>query len=400
MDQRSPAETELRRQVGALFHPLAVVATGAAPCVGFELELFVLEDGPARSTSIPIDRIRSALASDPGLVDAATVTFEPGGQLELSPAPRSSVAALIADGDVLLRRVREALARDGLAIETGGIDRWRTTDQLGLQVAKDRYLVMQRHFDSIGPAGRRMMRQTAALQVCVDLLPGRAGRRQWVAANVVGPALAAAFRNPAGPDNRTRIWQEVDRSRTGFDGAQLDCDRPADAYAAFALGAEAMPLERASDSAALPFRQSFGAWASENGDRPDEADVAHHLTTLFPPVRPRRYLEVRYLDAPSIERLAEAVILVSVLLADEEARESSIDVAGDITGVEDAWHRSAVDGLADPHLVRIASDLIEIAVRRCRTVSRQWPGWLPVDATTTLECLAEAVDATRLGARP
>lgn len=398
MDERSPAETEIRRQVGRLFRPSATVDPAAPPRVGFELELFVLEDGGTRSTAIPIERIRSALSSDPDLIDAAHVTFEPGGQLELSPAPRSSVAALVADGEVLLQRVGDSLRRDGLAIETAGIDRWRTTDVLGLQVAKDRYVVMQRHFDSIGPAGRRMMRQTAALQVCIDLLPGRAGRRQWIAANLFGPALAAAFRNPAGPDNRTRIWTEVDASRTGFDGAQVGISRSVEAYAAFALDAEAMPLGRPGDDAALPFRQPFGTWARDRGNRPDHADVTHHLTTLFPPVRPRGYLEVRYLDAPVAGRLASALILVAVLLADEQARESAIDVAGDLAGLGQAWHRSAVLGLDHPLLAEMASDIIDIAAGRVEAVSHRWPEWLPVDAATTLACLGDAVRLTSRGA--
>ena len=62
-----------------------------------------------------------------------------------------------------------------------------------LQLDKPRYLAMQRHFDSIGPAGRRMMRRTASTQVCLDWWPGAAGLEQWRLLNLAGPFLAAAF---------------------------------------------------------------------------------------------------------------------------------------------------------------------------------------------------------------
>ena len=244
---------------------------------------------------------------------------------------------------------------------SAGVDPWRTADELGLQLAKDRYLVMQQHFDAIGPAGRRMMRQTASLQVCIDLLPGREGRRQWLAANVVGPALAAAFRNPPAPDNRTAIWLDVDPSRTGFDGAQLDDRSPAEAYAAFALCAEVMPLPRQDDGAPLPFRRPFGDWAATPGARPDADDVAHHLTTLFPPVRPRGYLEIRYLDAQDPARIGVAVALLAVLCADRQARECAIEIVGGVPQLGESWRRSADVGLADRALRGQAVDLVEMA---------------------------------------
>jgi glutamate--cysteine ligase len=185
---------------------------------------------------------------------------------------------------------------------------------------------MQRTFDEVGPDGRRMMRLTASLQVTVDLLPGHAGHQQWLVANLAGPPLAAAFANsgsaegrPVGmPGARTRIWQNVDLRRTGYDGRHLDLADPVGAYAAFAAAAPRLPIQEAR--------------------RP-----SYHLSTLFPPVRPRGgYLELRYLDAQPCWRVGEAIAVVATLLYDARARHDALDLllprAGD---QQRAWTEAA-----------------------------------------------------------
>jgi glutamate--cysteine ligase len=169
---------------------------------------------------------------------------------------------------------------------------------------------MQAEFDRVGPNGRRMMRLTASLQICVDLLPGQDGVEQWLVANLAGPALTVAFANSTAldgrpttiPGARTRIWQGVDMRRTGYDGRHLDLADPVGAYLAFAAAAPRLPI-------------------------PETADPAYHLSTLFPPVRPRGgYLEVRYLDAQPYERIGEAVTTVAGLLYDRRARRDALDL--------------------------------------------------------------------------
>ena len=133
-----------------------------------------------------------------------------------------------------------------------------------------RYDAMERHFDSVGPAGRRMMRATASTQICLDWWPGRTGLEQWRVLLLAAPFLAAATARCTGPRSRLATWLEVDPSRTAFDDRLLRGDDPVAAYADFAAGATAFA----------------------------DGGVDEHLSTLFPPVRPRgRYLEVRFPDA-------------------------------------------------------------------------------------------------------
>ena len=91
------------------------------------------------------------------------------------PRLRRTMAALRAD-----------LARAGIVLDASPVDS-RSPDEVPLQLTSARYVAMQAHFDTIGPAGRRMMRCTASTQVCLDWWPGRAGLEQWRVLNLAGP---------------------------------------------------------------------------------------------------------------------------------------------------------------------------------------------------------------------
>jgi glutamate--cysteine ligase len=294
--------------------------------VGAEIELIPVTDSARPGPPDPVDPAVLASGFDAGFVRAAVPSFEPGGQLELSPAPRPTVAVLVRDLDGMLRRAAAIAAARGVRLESVGLNPYHSCADVPLRLETPRYLAMQRAFDEVGPDGRRMMRLTASLQVTVDLLPGHAGHQQWLVANLAGPPLAAAFANsgsaggrPAGlPGARTRIWQNVDPRRTGYDGRHLDLADPVGAYAAFAAAAPRLPIQAAR--------------------RP-----SYHLSTLFPPVRPRGgYLEVRYLDAQPGWRIGEAIAAVVTLLCDTRARRDALDLllprAGD---QQRAWTEAA-----------------------------------------------------------
>jgi glutamate--cysteine ligase len=275
--------------------------------VGAEVELIPVTDA-ARPR--PVDPALLAAGFDAGFVSAAVPSFEPGGQLELSPAPRPTATALVRDLDVLLRRAAALAAAQGVRLEAAGLNPYHCCADVPLRLRTPRYLAMQQVFDETGPDGRRMMRLTASLQITIDLLPGRAGQEQWLVANLAGPPLAAAFANsgtaegrPAGIEGaRTRIWQNTDLRRTGYDGRHLDLADPVGAYAAFAAAAPRFPI-------------------------PEAGRPSYHLSTLFPPVRPRGgYLEVRYLDAQPPRRIGEAVATVAALLYDTRARHDALDL--------------------------------------------------------------------------
>ncbi|WP_033293961.1 glutamate-cysteine ligase family protein [Amycolatopsis jejuensis] len=273
--------------------------------VGVEVEMI-----PSFADGSPVPPAVLDAVFDLPFRTAARPSFEPGGQLELSPPPQESVTKLLAELDRILARARELAASAGVGLAACGTDPGRSCADVPLRLCTDRYLAMQHDFDRSGADGRRMMRLTASLQVAVDLQPGAAGREQWLVANLAGPALAAAFANSphldglpaATPGTRTRIWQGIDAARTGYDGRHLDPDDPVGAYTAFAAAAPRLPI-------------------------PPAAAGAYHLGTLFPPVRPRGgYLEVRYLDAQPPGRIAAAVTAVAVLLLEPVTRRAAVDL--------------------------------------------------------------------------
>jgi glutamate--cysteine ligase len=309
---------ELEQAVRGMFTPAR-----RPGLVGVEVELI-----PVTDTDLPrpVDPAVLVEGFDDDFVAAARPSFEPGGQLELSPPPCGTADAVADQVHRLLTRAAAIAQRRGVRLEAVGTNPYHSCAQVPLRTPTPRYLAMQEEFDRLGPDGRRMMRLTAALQITVDLLPGPAGREQWLVANLAGPPLAVAFANstvidgrPAPvPGARTRIWQGVDPRRTGYDGRHLDPSDPVGAYHAFAAAAPRLPI-------------------------PASADPTYHLSTLFPPVRPRGgCLEVRYLDAQPPHRIGAAVAVVAGLLYHRRARHDALDLllprAGD---QQRAWSEAA-----------------------------------------------------------
>ena len=155
---------------------------------------------------------------------------------------------------------------------------------------------MDAYFTRLGPAGARMMRQTASLQVNLDWHAAAAERAlQWRVLNAAAPLLVAIFANspvyagqPTGYQSfRAHNWRAADPPRTGIFAAEGDA---AGEYLGFALDAPMM-LRPTVEGGCLAARE----WLAR-GELPRHQWVAH-LTTLFPEVRPRGYLELRSIDA-------------------------------------------------------------------------------------------------------
>lgn len=308
--------------------------------LGVELEFLVFDaDNPA--LPVPIARIAGALPALPG---GSRVTFEPGGQLELSAPPDvlpAAIAKLTADVDA----VRRALARAGLRLGGRGLDALRPPLR---QLREPRYEAMAAFLD--WPDGLTMMCSTASVQVNLDF--GEDPRIRWERSHVLGPVLVAAFANsPAGGwvSGRQAVWSRLDPSRTAPVARNGD---PVDDWARYLLDARLMLVR--GDGGLLPVLDgsAFRDFARVAGRPPGEADLAYHATTLFPPVRPRGWLEVRYLDAQGAAEWPVCVAVVHALVTDDRAAEAAMEAA---RPVADRWGDAARLGLADPDLRRSAS---------------------------------------------
>ena len=322
--------------------------------VGVELEWLVVPLGTGTPGSAD-----DLLLGPAGLPGGSRLTNEPGGQLELSslPFPDMATACAAVASDVAV--LRAALAERALGLLGMGL---HPDGARPLVHPTDRYRAMDAYFAANGPAGRTMMTATASVQVNLDAGPAGQHDDRWAVAHRLGPVLAAAFANspcsggrPTGQrSTRLVTWEGIDASRTApaWQPGQ-DCG----SWARYALDARVMfvpTVDGRLEAVARPL--TFAGWiAGGHPDRrPTLCDLEYHLTTLFPPVRPRGWLELRFLDALPPAWWPVAVAVTTALLDDEEARAEAAAAAAPVT---DRWSQAARQGLGHPPLA--------LAARRC-----------------------------------
>lgn len=379
--EREMTARDARAVVDACFDP------SSHDRVGVECEWFVTATGEA-GERVPAETVREicehALAGD----DACRVTFEPGGQLELSTLPARGIdaacGALARDASTL----QAALAREELALVAVGQDAARPSRRV---VDAPRYRAMERYFASEWPSGRTMMCSTAALQVNVDI--GRADRvaQRWRLAHALGPMLAAAFANsplacgrPSGwRSSRLAVWASIDPSRTAPVHVPDRSREPARGWEAYVLDARVMLVRRSSEYYEPVLEPlTFGSWMGghERFGYPTVDDLQYHLTTLFPPVRPRGWLELRMIDSLPDPWWRVAVAVAVALLDDDVA---AMRATRAVTRTESMWRDAACHAVAHPALGRAARDCFAAALDALPRLGA---------ASTTVELVAEYRD--------
>jgi glutamate--cysteine ligase len=333
-----------------------VFKTGPPERVGVELE-WLVHDAARPDDPVRTERLIEALAEefDPPL--AGLLTTEPGGQLELS-SPPAPLADCLAGTAADLDRLRDRVAAAGLTLTGLGLDPRPPL----LQTTDPRYLAMDRHFAAGGPEGRTMMCSTASVQVCLDAgaddadLAGR-----WHALHAWLPVLTGLFANSPAPGRRcarTAVWAAIDPSRTA---APAGAD-PRSAYGRWALDAQLLAVRREGGSWAAPPGVTFRDWLRGRPGLPPPtwADLAYHLTTLFPPVRAQGHLELRAIDAQPGDGWRVVAALVAALLDDPAARATATAVADELPpGAPEVAARAA---MTDPVLRRAGLEFVRTAV--------------------------------------
>ncbi|MEU8437950.1 ergothioneine biosynthesis glutamate--cysteine ligase EgtA [Streptomyces sp. NPDC029216] len=380
MPENSPAPTA-QDPADSAYAPLTEAAaedlvhgicfkTGPPRTLGAELEWLVL-DAERPWLPLPPERLTAAHAAARALPLHSRITVEPGGQLELSSAPADSLTACLDGLRADLTAVRDALRTQGLVLHGLGEDPRRPLRRL---LASPRYDAMETYFDRTGPAGRAMMRASASVQVCVDAgheEPGPLGHgRRWRLAHLLGAVLVASFANSPGREGpyegwrcaRQGVWSDIDARRAL--APPLDAE-PRTAWVRHALDTEVMCVRGPGDGPwAVPRGLTFRDWLRTDGGRsrrrrPTAEDLEYHLTTLFPPVRPRGHLELRMIDAqPGEDGWMVPVAVVHALFDDPEAAETAyraVKALADAYGPRCAprnalWRTAARSSLTDPDL--------------------------------------------------
>ncbi len=344
--------------------------------VGLELEFHVVDHRHAqRRISYP--ELASLITELPPLPGGSAVTVEPGGQLELSGPPAADIDTAIA-----------RLLADELALSSGVRARGFGLASIGADPARDphrispvpRYAAMEQHFNYIGCGrpGRQMMSATASLQVNVNAGPASRWPDRLRHIHHLGPTVMAISacspylaRHATGwRSMRQQAWFGIDAARTRPIPDSAD---PGAAWAEYALAAPVMLIRslEGDEAESVTHRMSFADWVNGDGNfsrRATVEDLDYHLSTLFPPVRPRGYLELRYLDAVPRAWWPALAAIVATLIDDPAAADDAADA---VAGVEQAWIAAARDGLGNPGLHRAAQRCMEIAARRCPPTLRR-----------------------------
>jgi glutamate--cysteine ligase len=342
--------------------------------VGVELESFLFPT------------LHPATLPAPELFAGCRLTFEPGGQVELSSPPRATVAQACDAVSRDLAALRDAYSTAGVRLVQQGL----TPSPAQRLVDSPRYQAMEAYFDrSWAGTGREMMCATASVQVNLGLGGGARAARRWRGANVVGPVLAAMFSSSPSEqgcgNRRLATWLRLDPGRTApvpyrsarshngngngkgkgnGNGAGPVADHRR-AWVDYALDAHVMLIRARDDDhrALLDGPLPARTWIEQGHEWgwPTAEDVAYHLTTLFPPVRPRGWLELRMIDSLPDPWWRVPVAVAAVLVDDALAVRACEPVAG-------RWWEAALDGLADVPLAGAAAVCAERSVAGLTTV--------------------------------
>jgi len=316
------------------------------------------------------------------------LTAEPGGQIEYSGQPFETACLAARDledaVDLMIETARGVdVSFDLIGV---GLHPWGTPEEVGLHLSFPRYPAMQAYFDRIGAMGRRMMRLTGSVQVCIDHAPAEELAARWELAQRLAPVLTAAFANGSiqeGQPNglasaRADAWLTLDPARTGFPPAWLDNPQgdPVEQYWEFALNAPVMfRVDAQGVHHTLPPHFTFCDWIHQGLDPiepdgsayPSLADWDRHLSTLFPEVRPRGYLELRSIDAPGLAWLSIPILVVGTVLSHADLSNALL---ADLRSLKQDWNnlrrRAAHQGLSDPILGDLAEHLFDLTRSRLR----------------------------------
>jgi len=282
-----------------------------------------------------------------------TISLEPAGQLELSGAPLENIHESCAESGRHLKQVKAVGEKLGLGFL--GLGMWPDKTRADLPVMpKGRYAIMMRHMPRVGSLGLDMMLRTCTIQTNLDYKSEADMVQKFRVALALQPVATALFANSPFTDGqpngfksfRSHIWEDTDPHRTGMlpfvfeDGFGYEryCDYALDVpmYFVFRDG-------RYIDAAGLSFRDFLeGKLSVLPGEKPTFADWTDHLSTAFPEVRLKSFLEMRGADGGRWGRICALPALWVGLLYSQTAMDAAWDLAKDWTMDEREALRHAV----------------------------------------------------------
>jgi len=279
----------------------------------------------------------------------ASVTLEPGGQVELSGAPLATIHQTCRETTEyhkLMRTVSDQLGIGFLAL--GFQPKWQQSDIPWMP--KARYAVMRDYMPQVGNGGLDMMLRTATVQANLDFASEADMARKMRISLCLQPLVTALYAaspfehgKPSGfQSRRAACWLDTDARRTGMPACAFEPDFGFAAYAEWALDAPMYFVLRNNiyiDCAGGSFRDFMrGKLSQLPGEYPCMEDWETHISTLFPDVRLKQYLEMRGADAGAWPWICSLPALWKGLLYDAQAEDAAWDMIAD-------WSHGEVEAL-------------------------------------------------------
>jgi glutamate--cysteine ligase len=274
-----------------------------------------------------------------------SITLEPAGQLELSGAPVSTIHQTCCEVDGHLREVRSIAEPMGLGFLGMGFQpKWARADMPWMP--KGRYGIMRRYMPTRGNLGLDMMTRTCTVQVNLDFGSEADMVKKFrvsLALQPIATALWADSPFTEGKPNgflsfRSQVWSDTDPDRTGMLGFVFEDGFGFERYVDYLLDVPMYFVYRDGqyiDAAGQSFRDFLdGRLPAYPGQRPTLKDWADHLTTAFPEVRLKRYLEMRGADGGPWNRLCALPAFWVGLLYDDTALDAAWDLVKDFSLAE------------------------------------------------------------------
>ncbi|WP_336739347.1 glutamate--cysteine ligase [Aureimonas altamirensis] len=323
-----------------------------------------------------------------GASGQGAISLEPGGQFELSGAPLETIHQTCRESNAHLSDVRK-VAKD-LGIEFLGMGSSPTWTLAETPIMpKSRYDIMRNYMPKVGTRGLDMMFRTCTIQVNLDFADEADMRRKMQIGMKLQPVATALFANSPfteGKPNglvswRSDVWRDVDNQRSGLLPFVFEPGFTYRHYVEWALDVPMYFVMRDGvyhDATDITFRQFLdGGFKGRVADAtPNLGDWTNHLSTLFPDVRLKRFIEMRGADGGPWRRICALPALWVGLLYDEAAMAEAEALCADWTFEEVSALREAVPttgfatGFRDASVLELSRAVVAIARKGLKARAR------------------------------
>jgi glutamate--cysteine ligase len=307
--------------------------------------------------------------------DKAQVTLEPGGQIELSGEPCEDIHCTHAEFTRHIRELLQVTEKLDVVFLGLGIQPVSRLEEIEW-VPKKRYRIMAPYMQKVGTMGHRMMKQTATVQANIDYGDENDAMAKFRASMGLVPILSAMFANSPISEGtlngfrsfREYIWTRTDKDRSGMLRFAFAPEVNFSHYVDYALDVPMYLIIRNGhyiDFTGIPFRRYLTH--GHQGHRATMEDWELHLTTLFPEVRIKRYMEIRCVDSQPPELMTALPALIKGVLYESDCLQAAWDLVKGWSWDErmelyhDAYRYALKARIRRFTLLDLARELLEIA---------------------------------------